>query len=115
MDQIIAFCGLDCSGCEAYQATLAEDDAAKLEIWEQWKVTYNSPDMPFEAVTCDSCTAGVRTGGYCADCPVRACGMARGLANCAHCEDYETCGTLQSFIADIEDARENLAAIRVVL
>jgi hypothetical protein len=115
MEQLIAFCGLDCSGCEAYQATLVEDDAAKLEIWEKWKVAYNAPDMPLEAITCDGCTAGGRAGGYCADCPVRACGMARNVANCAHCEDYEACGTLQSFIADIPNAKTNLDAIRARL
>lgn len=112
MDQLIAFCGLDCARCDAYQATLAGDEAAKAEIWEQWKVAYNAPDMPFEAVTCDGCTADGRAGGYCADCPVRACGKARGVANCAYCEDYATCGTLQRFIADIPPAKANLEAIR---
>jgi hypothetical protein len=115
MDQMIAFCGLDCSGCEAYQATLAGDEAVKHQIWEKWKVEYNAPDMPLEDITCDGCIAAKRAGGYCPECPVRACGMARGVVNCAYCEDYQTCGTLQSFIADIEDARENLAAIRASL
>lgn len=115
MEQMIAFCGLDCAGCEAFQATQAGDEAAKNELWEKWKVEFNAPEMPFEAVSCDGCTADGRAGGYCADCPVRACGKARGLANCAHCEDYETCDTLQSFIADIPGAKANLAAIRAAL
>ena len=115
MDQLIAFCGLDCAGCEAYQATVAGDDAAKLELLERWRVEYDSPEMTLASVTCDGCTADGRAGGYCADCPVRACGKARGIANCAYCEDYATCGTLQSFIADIAGAKANLEAIRAAL
>lgn len=111
-DSETVHCRRDCSGCEAYQATMAGDEVAKHDIWEKWKVEYNAPDMPFEDITCDGCTAGKRAGGYCPECAVRACGEARGVANCAHCEDYETCGILQSFIGDIVSAKENLAPIR---
>jgi hypothetical protein len=115
MDQTIAFCGLDCAGCDAYQATQADDESAKLKLLERWRVDYNSPEMTLASVTCDGCTTDGRAGGYCADCPVRACGKARGVANCAHCEDYAACGTLQSFIAYIMEAKANLEAIRVAL
>ena len=115
MDQLMAFCGLDCAACEAYQATKADDDAAKLELLERWRVEYNSPGMTLASVTCDGCTVDGRSGGYCNDCPVRACGKARGVANCAYCEDFKSCGTLQSFIADIPVAKANLEAIRAAL
>ena len=115
MEKLFSFCGLDCSGCDAFQATRAEDEAAKLAIWEKWKVAYNAPDMPFAAVTCDGCTTGGRAGGYCADCPVRACGEAHQVANCAHCEEYEACSTLHDFIADVIGAKENLESIRAAL
>ncbi len=29
MEKLIAFCGLDCAGCEAYIATQANDETAK--------------------------------------------------------------------------------------
>jgi len=111
----MAYCGLDCAGCEAYQATLAGDEAVKHAIWEKWKAAYHAPKMPFEAVTCDGCMAWERMGGYCSECPVRACGLARSLPNCAHCEDFKTCGTLQNLIGEIPGVKENLAAIRVAL
>jgi hypothetical protein len=115
MEKLIAFCGLDCSGCEAYLATQAEDQAAKLAVLEKWRVEYHAPAMPFEAVSCDGCTSSGRLGGYTHECPVHTCGRVKGVDNCAYCEDYPTCDTLQSFIADIESAKENLAAIRAGL
>lgn len=115
MGPIIAYCGLDCAKCEAYQVTRADDEAAKQALLVKWQVEYNSPEMTLESLTCDGCTLDGRLGGYCHNCPVRACGEGRGVANCAYCEDYETCSTLQGFIKDIPEARANLEAIRAAL
>lgn len=115
MTPLIAYCGLDCAGCEAYQATQANDEAAKQKVLERWRVEFNAPEMPLIAVTCDGCTTTGRLGGYCHDCAVRACAEAKGVESCAHCADYETCATLQGFIADIPAAQANLAAIRAAL
>jgi len=115
MEKLIAFCGLDCAGCEAYQATQANDEAAKVALLEKWRVEFDSPDMPMEAVTCDGCISAGRLGGYCAFCEVRSCGSAKGLSNCAYCSEYETCETLLGFIGNIPEAKANLAAIRATL
>lgn len=115
MEKLIAFCGLDCAECEAYVATQANDEVAKLTLLEKWRVAYDSPDMPLAAVTCDGCTSEGRLGGYCSFCAVRACADGRGVVNCAHCSEYETCETLNGFIANIPEAQANLAAIRVAM
>jgi hypothetical protein len=111
-EKMIAFCGLECAGCEAYLATQADDLPAREALLEKWRVAFDAPGMTLANVTCDGCTSAGRLGGYCADCPVRACAVGRGLAHCARCDDYETCETLQGFIADIPEARANLAALR---
>lgn len=115
MEKMIAFCGLDCAGCEAFKATQANDDAAKLTLLKKWRVEFGAPDMPLAAVTCDGCTSTGRLGGYCAECPVRACASAKGVENCAHCESFETCEALQGFIVNVSDAKNNLLAIRAAL
>lgn len=115
MDKLIAFCGLDCAGCEAYIATRVNDEAAKQALLAKWRVEYDSPDMPAEAVTCDGCAGEGRHGGYCSFCEVRACASARGVRNCAHCGEYETCETLQGFIVNIPSAQANLASIRAAM
>jgi hypothetical protein len=54
-------------------------------------------------------------GGYCADCPVRICGVAKGVTNCAYCDEFGTCQILQGFIAEILNARANLEEVRAGL
>ena len=112
MEMMIAFCGLDCAGCEAYKATQANDQEAKQAVLEKWRIEFNTPEMTLASVTCDSCTSSGRLWGYCHDCPVRACAIAKDVMNCAYCDNYESCETLQTFIADVPDAGKNLAAIR---
>ena len=115
MATMIAYCGLDCAGCEAYLATQANDEAAKQKLLEKWRVEFDAPEMTMASVTCDGCTSTERLGGYCQACPVRACAVEKGVENCAHCADYETCETLQGFIVNIPAAKANLEAIHAAL
>jgi hypothetical protein len=111
MSAIIAFCGLDCSECEAYIVTQANDEPGKQKLLEKWRVEYQSPDMEISAVTCDGCHSTVRLGGYCHLCSVRKCGLERGFATCAECPDY-TCKTLEHILVMAPQARANLDALR---
>ena len=115
MATMIAYCGLDCAGCEAYLATQANDEAAKQKLLEKWRVEFDAPEMTMASVTCDGCTSTERLGGYCQACPVRACAVEKGVETCAHCADYETCEILQGFIVNIPAAKANLEAIRAAL
>jgi len=112
MGKPLGFCGLNCAECEAYIATQAQDEAAKIKVLEKWRVEYDAPNMTLESITCEGCTSSGILGGYCHDCPVRACGVERGVINCAYCVDYETCETLQDFIAHIPVAKKNLEVVR---
>lgn len=95
----IAMCGADCESCEAYQATRAEDQEAKERIAARWREEYHAPDITAAHVTCDGCLSGEHHGGYCGACPVRACGVERGMRNCAFCEKYENCDVLLGFFS----------------
>lgn len=103
---LIAMCGLDCEGCDAHRATRAEDQEAKEHIAARWREEYQSPDITAAHVTCDGCLTGDRHGGYCAFCAVRACGLGRGVPNCAHCESYDGCPTLTEFYSHFPDGVE---------
>ena len=115
MEKMIAYCGIDCAGCEAYIATQANDHQVKLALLEKWRAAYNSPEMTISAVTCDGCTSQGRLGGYTQECPVYACGRERGVANCAHCDDFSACETLLGFVGNVPEALDNLKAIRASL
>jgi len=49
------------------------------------------------------------TRGY--ECDIRACGMERGVVNCAYCDDYG-CEKIERFFGFVPDARATLDAIR---
>jgi hypothetical protein len=115
MDTIIAYCGLVCSDCPAYVATQANDHAALERVAAEWREEYNAPNITVESVLCDGClTDDGYKCGHCAECEIRACGQARGVANCAHCADYG-CDKLQGFFSFVPDARTRLDAIRAEL
>ena len=78
MDTMIAFCGLDCAACPAYQATQANDQDWLERITTQWRVEFNAPDMTAASILCDGCAATTgRLSGYCGMCEVRASALER--------------------------------------
>jgi hypothetical protein len=116
MNRFIAFCGLDCAQCDAYTATQANDEVAKERLLARWRVEYNNPEMPLAAVTCDGCTTlNGRAGGYCGQCPIRACGIERKVTNCAYCAEYASCEKLTGFLNQVPTAKASLERIRRAL
>jgi hypothetical protein len=112
MAQLIAYCGLACSDCEAYKATQANDMEELERIAGRWAVQYGHSGMTANDVMCDGCTneAG-RHVGYASQCAVRACGVRHGVVNCAYCDEYG-CETLTAFVSQVPPARETLERIR---
>ncbi|MFB0534158.1 MAG: DUF3795 domain-containing protein [Anaerolineae bacterium] len=112
MDEIIAYCGLVCTDCPAYTATQADDRAALEQVAAQWREEYNAPNSTVESVICDGCLGSDgRHCGHCFECEIRACGMDRGVVNCAHCADY-ACEKLEGFFELVPEARAALNGIR---
>jgi hypothetical protein len=109
--KLIAVCGLDCAECEGYLATQANDKVAKERVAAKWRKEHNNPRIDATYVTCNGCLSE-RLGGHCSECNIRACGVAHGIPNCAHCLDYETCGKIARFLGFVPKARANLDSIR---
>lgn len=114
MSTLIAACGLDCSQCEAYKVTQANDVAGMEALAARWREEYNSPEMTVQSMICDGCMVGERHGGYCGECPVRKCAVAHSVVNCAYCADY-ACEALQGFWQMAPQAKANLEALRAQL
>lgn len=88
MQEMTAFCGLACHACEAYQATIDDDDKKRAKVASLWSKQYN---MNFERqdINCEGCNSTTgRLFAYCKSCEVRKCGMERSVVNCAHCAEY---------------------------
>ena len=83
---LIAYCGLDCAQCWAYQATQANDRKRMAEVAAAW--TSEDYEVVAADVLCDGC---MQSEGpifkFCLACPIRACCRDRGYPNCAHCDD----------------------------
>lgn len=110
MEEIIAYCGITCTECPAYLATQIDDDEERAQVAERWSAEFLSEIKP-EDINCDGCLAGhERYFSHCYKCEIRACGIARGVENCAHCDQY-ACEKLDGFLDMVPGARTELDRI----
>jgi hypothetical protein len=115
MEKMIAYCGLVCTECEGYVATQANDLAALEKLAQRARDEWGMADATVASTTCDGCLAhSDRMCSFCYDCAVRACGMERGVLNCAYCDDYG-CDKLEAFWQMAPEGRTTLDTIRAGL
>ena len=106
-----AFCGLDCSKCDAFIATAKNDDALRVATAEKWSKAFNAQLKPAD-INCSGCQSDGVKLGYCEHmCEIRKCAVSRGVATCADCGEYG-CETLEGMLAHAPQAREALEALR---
>ena len=61
MRDMIAYCGLDCEKCDAYIATVNDDQALRERTAELWAALNGAPIRP-EHINCEGCRAsGLKT------------------------------------------------------
>lgn len=107
MDRMVSYCGLICTECPAYLATVNDDDAERQRVAEAWSKQFGG-DFKASDINCDGCLSrGARVFSHCNECEIRKCGMERGVVNCAYCEDYP-CEKLSAFLANVPAAKETL-------
>ena len=108
MKDKIAFCGLDCEKCDAYIATINDDQALREKTAKLWAELNNAPILP-EHINCEGCrTDGAKTV-YCDSfCDIRQCALKKGVATCGDCLEMEKCETLGMIISNSPDALKNL-------
>lgn len=108
MKDRIAYCGLDCEKCDAYLATINDDQALRERTAKRWAELNNAPILP-EHINCEGCRVdGIKTV-YCDSlCGIRQCALKKGVATCGDCQDLEICQTVGEIIANNPDALKNL-------
>ena len=108
MDKMIAYCGLNCEKCDAYLATLHDDQALREKTAKLWSELNHVEILP-EHINCQGCRVdGVKT--YFCDqlCGIRQCALKKGVETCGGCPDWETCETLSMVVGNNPEARNNL-------
>ena len=109
-EQILSYCGIDCSVCPAYIATQADDIEKLTSLAGEW--FEGSTD--YSIVVCDGCKGDDRIMKWCGECPTRTCAIERELANCAYCTNYG-CEKLLKVFEMSADAKAKLEHIRATL
>jgi hypothetical protein len=109
-NQIIAYCGINCSECPALIATREADIDKLRTLALEW---YNEENDTTSCL-CDGCNVPGRKNKHCVECGVYLCASQRGEINCAYCDDYG-CETLTKLFDMIPIAKENLERIRASL
>jgi hypothetical protein len=106
MQKIIACCGLVCSNCPTYLATLNDDDKARAETAAYYSKKFGF-SLKSEDINCEGCLSqGNRLIGYCKACNIRKCCVSRGLPNCSLCGKHP-CDHLEKFHAFSPDAKKS--------
>ena len=54
MKDMIGYCGLDCEKCDAYLATINNDQALREKTAKLWAELNNAPILP-EHINCEGC------------------------------------------------------------
>lgn len=111
MNRMIAYCGLDCEKCNAYIATVNDDDALREKTAQLWS-ELNHVEITPAMINCLGCRSdGVKTPFCDSICEVRKCAMKKDLGSCAHCADMENCETIGFILANSTDALNNLKSL----
>lgn len=110
MNKMIAYCGLDCEKCDAYLATIRDDQALREKTAKAWAELNQAPILP-EHINCLGCRAdGVKTVFCDSLCQIRQCALNKGVETCGGCPEMERCGTVGQIHAGAPEARDNLMA-----
>ena len=107
MERLIAYCGLDCTECDAYKATLHNDQALREKTAAEWSKAYNFSFTP-EMINCTSCQGNGAKIGHCLDCEMRKCAVGKAVVNCGACAEFKTCKIINDFMAMVPAVKENL-------
>lgn len=108
MRNMIAYCGLDCENCDAYLATINDDQALRERIAKLWSELNNAPILP-EHINCQGCRVdGIKTIFCDSICGIRQCALKKGVATCGECADIEECPIVGVILENNPSALGNL-------
>ena len=109
-----AYCGLVCTQCPTYVATMKDDDHERERVAAHWSEQYNTKITPSD-INCDGCKSGNgRLFKFCNMCEVRRCAEEKVVETCAHCDDY-ACTKIEALFAMEPRMKKALDRIRATL
>lgn len=108
MNEMIGCCGLNCEKCDAYLATVNNDQALREKTAKLWAKLNNAPILP-EHINCEGCRVNGAKTVFCESlCEIRKCALQKGFATCGDCPELKTCPTIGAILKNNPSALENL-------
>lgn len=108
MNNIIAFCGLNCGKCDAYIATKNDDQALRVKTAKLWS-EMNNTNIQAEQINCEGCRMNGKKFVYCeCMCGIRQCALKKSVETCCDCPEMDICTTLGAVTANSSEALKNL-------
>ena len=111
MKDMIGYCGLDCEKCDAYIATVHNDQALREKTAKLWAELNNAPIFP-EHINCEGCRMNGAKTAFCDSlCGIRKCALDKGVSTCGDCSEIETCKKVGTILEHNLVALENLKGL----
>lgn len=108
MKKMIAYCGLDCEKCDAYLATVNNDQKLREKTAALWSELNHIVISP-EQINCEGCRADGAKTVYCDRlCEIRQCALKKGVRTCGGCKEMEGCQKVGAIINNNPVALNNL-------
>lgn len=108
MKQLIAYCGLDCEKCDAYIATVKDDNVLREKTARLWS-EMNGVEITPEMINCLGCRAdGVKTPFCDGMCEIRLCASSNKLETCRDCDRKGNCKSLCMITSTNKEASKNI-------
>lgn len=108
MKKTIAYCGLNCEKCDAYIATMNDDDELRKKTAKLWSKLNQTEILP-EMINCEGCRFdGMKTPFCDSICQIRQCALSKSVETCADCEKMKCCEKLLVITSNDPEALNNL-------
>ncbi|MDD2647608.1 MAG: DUF3795 domain-containing protein [Eubacteriales bacterium] len=108
MKKMIGCCGLDCEKCDAYLATINNDNALRektAKLWSELNAVTITPEM----INCEGCRMDGAKTYFCGNmCEIRKCAYGKGFETCGDCRELGKCKTAEEIHRNSAEAFANL-------
>ena len=107
-NNMIAFCGLNCSKCDAFIATKNNDNTLREKTAKLWSELNHITILP-EQINCEGCRMNGKKTVFCDMlCQIRQCAMKKGFETCGDCQEMNNCKKLAMVVGNNDEALKNL-------
>ena len=101
MKNDVAVCGLDCTHCDAYLATVNDDLALREKTAQKWSEMNQTRILP-EQIACEGCRTNGIKNLYCLElCEIRQCARKSAMRAAENARKWRTAGQWTSFSSTI--------------